>query len=125
MISTPPDESLPVPDPVDRDGARDDEREQRDALGAVAGRREVGRQGAGEHQPRAVGERGAAVARRIQPRLRRVTRARARELAAARIEALGRKIAELEEAREALRRLAGECGSGSPGPCPILTSFGV
>lgn len=52
-------------------------------------------------------------------------RARARELAAARIEALGRKIAELEEAREALRRLAGECGSGSPGPCPILTSFGV
>lgn len=52
-------------------------------------------------------------------------RSRARELAKARIEALSEKIAELEQAREALRRLARECGSGSPGPCPILTSFGV
>lgn len=52
-------------------------------------------------------------------------RPRARELAKARIEALSEKIAELEQAREALRRLARECGSGSPGPCPILTSFGV
>jgi len=52
-------------------------------------------------------------------------RARARELARARIEALSEKIAELEQAREALRRLAKECGSGRPGACPILTSFGV
>jgi len=52
-------------------------------------------------------------------------RARARELAKARIASLGEKIAELEQAREALRRLAQECGSGSPGPCPILSSFGV
>ena len=52
-------------------------------------------------------------------------RSRARELAKARIASLGEKIAELEQAREALRRLARECGSGGPGPCPILTSFGV
>ncbi|MGZ2412730.1 MerR family transcriptional regulator, mercuric resistance operon regulatory protein [Sphingomonas sp. F9_3S_D5_B_2] len=52
-------------------------------------------------------------------------RSRARELAQTRIEALGEKIAELERARDALRRLAGECASGSAGPCPILTSFGV
>src|SRR5690349_16256453 len=50
-------------------------------------------------------------------------RARARELAAARVKALDQKIAELERARNALRRLARECGSGSAGPCPILTSF--
>lgn len=52
-------------------------------------------------------------------------RARARELANSRIAALNEKIAELEEARDALRRLAHECGSDTPGPCPILTSFGV
>lgn len=52
-------------------------------------------------------------------------RARARELAKARIDVLGEKIAELEQARESLRRLARECSSGAPGPCPILTSFGV
>lgn len=52
-------------------------------------------------------------------------RSRARELARARITALGEKIAELEQARESLRRLERECGSGGPGPCPILTSFGV
>ena len=50
-------------------------------------------------------------------------RARARELARARVKALDEKIAELERARNALRRLARECGSGSAGPCPILTSF--
>jgi MerR family mercuric resistance operon transcriptional regulator len=50
-------------------------------------------------------------------------RPRARELAEARIEALGEKIAELKCARDALRRLARECGDGSSGPCPILTSF--
>lgn len=52
-------------------------------------------------------------------------RARARALAASRIEALDEKIAELENAREALRRLATECGRGKKGPCPILASFGV
>lgn len=52
-------------------------------------------------------------------------RPRARELAKARVKALDEKIAELEQARDALRRLARECGSGSGGPCPILASFEV
>jgi MerR family transcriptional regulator, mercuric resistance operon regulatory protein len=39
--------------------------------------------------------------------------------------ALDARIAELKQARDSLKRLAHECGSGSPGPCPILTSFGV
>lgn len=50
-------------------------------------------------------------------------RARARELAHARVEALDARIAELQRARDALRRLARECSSGSSGACPILTSF--
>ncbi|MFE1598914.1 MerR family transcriptional regulator [Methylobacterium sp. ID0610] len=50
-------------------------------------------------------------------------RARARELAMERIGALDAKIAELKAAREALSRLARECGSGSAGPCPIITAF--
>ncbi len=50
-------------------------------------------------------------------------RDRARELAHARVHALNRKIAELKQARDALHRLAKECGQGSSGPCPILTSF--
>jgi MerR family mercuric resistance operon transcriptional regulator len=52
-------------------------------------------------------------------------RGRARELANARVKALGERIAELQRARDALRRLSKECGSGSPGPCPILSSFDV
>ena len=52
-------------------------------------------------------------------------RARARELARARVQALDARIAELERARDALRRLARECGEGTKGPCPILTSFEV
>jgi len=52
-------------------------------------------------------------------------RPRARELAKARVKALDEKIAELEQARDALRRLARECGSGSGGPCPILAAFEV
>ncbi|KKC23854.1 MerR family transcriptional regulator [Sphingomonas sp. SRS2] len=52
-------------------------------------------------------------------------RSRARELARHRIEALNAKIAELERARDALQRLAEECGRGSEGPCPILTAFDV
>jgi len=52
-------------------------------------------------------------------------RSRARELARGRIEALNEKIAELRRARDALQRLARECGDGSSGPCPILTSFEI
>lgn len=50
-------------------------------------------------------------------------RARARALANDRVEALTAKIAELERARDGLRRLAAECGSGAKGPCPILAAF--
>jgi MerR family mercuric resistance operon transcriptional regulator len=50
-------------------------------------------------------------------------RARARELAAERIGALDAKIAEMQAARDALLRLARECGRGSAGPCPIITAF--
>ena len=50
-------------------------------------------------------------------------RDRARELANARVKALDARIVELQRGRDALRRLARECGSGSAGPCPILTSF--
>lgn len=50
-------------------------------------------------------------------------RSRARELAKARVKILDARIVELQRARDALRRLARECGSGSAGPCPILTSF--
>ncbi len=50
-------------------------------------------------------------------------RGRVRELARARIAALGGKIQELKQARDALQRLAQECAEGSAGPCPILSSF--
>ncbi|KHL25726.1 MerR family transcriptional regulator [Croceibacterium mercuriale] len=50
-------------------------------------------------------------------------RARVRELAHERIVALNAKIAELEEARASLLRLAGKCANGADGPCPILASF--
>jgi len=52
-------------------------------------------------------------------------RPRARELAQARIAELDVRLAELQHARDALERLARACGSGSKGPCPILTSFEV
>jgi MerR family mercuric resistance operon transcriptional regulator len=52
-------------------------------------------------------------------------RPRARALARSRIEALDARIAELQRARDSLRRLAGECAEGGKGPCPILASFGV
>lgn len=52
-------------------------------------------------------------------------RSRARELAKGRIGVLNAKIAELQQARDSLRRLATECAEGSTGPCPILASFGV
>ena len=50
-------------------------------------------------------------------------RSRARDLANARVKALNLRIAELKLARDALQRLARECGAGSAGPCPILASF--
>jgi MerR family mercuric resistance operon transcriptional regulator len=50
-------------------------------------------------------------------------RARARELANQRIAALDEKIAELTQARDALKRLARDCGAGSKGPCPIIVAF--
>lgn len=50
-------------------------------------------------------------------------RARARELATARIAALDTQIEELQRVRASLHRLATECGSGSHGPCPILVAF--
>jgi len=49
-------------------------------------------------------------------------RDRARALARERIAALDAKIAELEAARNALKRLAHDCAS-STGPCPIITAF--
>ena len=52
-------------------------------------------------------------------------RARARELANERVTALDARIAELQRARDALKRLARECGSVGSGPCPILKAFDV
>jgi MerR family mercuric resistance operon transcriptional regulator len=52
-------------------------------------------------------------------------RSRARELARRRIKVLDDKIAEMQRARDSLRRLASECAEGSAGPCPILASFDV
>ena len=50
-------------------------------------------------------------------------RARARELALARVSALDDKIAELREARAALMGLAADCAGTRKEPCPILTAF--
>jgi MerR family mercuric resistance operon transcriptional regulator len=50
-------------------------------------------------------------------------RARARELAQARVDAIDEKIAELREARDALSGLANDCASKKRGPCPILKAF--
>ena len=52
-------------------------------------------------------------------------RPRAAELARNRIEALNGKIKELRRARDMLHRLARECGEGTKGPCPILSSFEI
>ena len=52
-------------------------------------------------------------------------RARARDLAKARIVALDAKIEDLRAARDALSHLARECGREDAGPCPILTSFKI
>ncbi|MGN6057769.1 MAG: MerR family transcriptional regulator [Sphingomicrobium sp.] len=50
-------------------------------------------------------------------------RARARELAQARVAALDDKIEELRRAREALAGLATACARKRGGPCPILSAF--
>ena len=50
-------------------------------------------------------------------------RARARELAQARVAALDAKIEELRQARDALAGLATACASKRGGACPILTAF--
>ena len=50
-------------------------------------------------------------------------RARARELALARVASLDERIAELVAAREALAGLASACASRRKGPCPILSAF--
>ena len=50
-------------------------------------------------------------------------RPRVRVMAAERLEALEAKIAELEEARAALTRLATACGGSDKGPCPIIEAF--
>lgn len=50
-------------------------------------------------------------------------RARAQALAEARLGELDGRIAELESARAALRRLAEACAGGGKGPCPILEAF--
>ena len=50
-------------------------------------------------------------------------RKRARELAEARVAAIDEKIAELQEARDALAGLADACASKRGGPCPILRAF--
>lgn len=50
-------------------------------------------------------------------------RARAREMATDRVAALDAKIDEMKQARDALKRLARQCGAGGSGPCPILASF--
>ncbi|AXB76757.1 MerR family transcriptional regulator [Novosphingobium sp. P6W] len=50
-------------------------------------------------------------------------RARAREMAEARLAHLDSEIAALERARQSLRRLAGECAGSKAGPCPIIEAF--
>jgi len=50
-------------------------------------------------------------------------RGRALALAQGRLKELDARIAELEAARAALRRLAGACAGGGKGPCPILEAF--
>jgi MerR family mercuric resistance operon transcriptional regulator len=49
--------------------------------------------------------------------------ARARRLAQARVAKLDERIAELQEARDALQRLAKQCSTARAKPCPILGAF--
>ncbi|MGE5142193.1 MAG: MerR family transcriptional regulator [Acidobacteriota bacterium] len=50
-------------------------------------------------------------------------RARAHELAQARVAAIDAKIEELRGARDALAGLATACANKRGGPCPIITAF--
>lgn len=50
-------------------------------------------------------------------------RARAREMARERLAALDAQIAQLQDARASLARLANACAKGEAGPCPILAAF--
>jgi MerR family mercuric resistance operon transcriptional regulator len=50
-------------------------------------------------------------------------RARARDLARRRIAELDAQIERMQAARQALAKLADQCGAGSDGPCPIITAF--
>jgi MerR family transcriptional regulator, mercuric resistance operon regulatory protein len=50
-------------------------------------------------------------------------RSRAWDLATQQIAVLDSKISELQHARRKLRQLAGVCGSGGRGPCPIIMTF--
>nr|WP_314465170.1 MerR family transcriptional regulator [uncultured Novosphingobium sp.] len=50
-------------------------------------------------------------------------RPRARKMAEMRLAELDREIAQLEAARQSLRRLARECAGSDDGPCPILEAF--
>lgn len=50
---------------------------------------------------------------------------RAREMAQQRMAKLDEQIAELQQARQSLQRLASECASGKSDVCPILAAFEV
>lgn len=50
-------------------------------------------------------------------------RARARSMARERLAALETQIAQLQEARASLAKLANACAKGGAGPCPILAAF--
>ena len=50
-------------------------------------------------------------------------RPRARDLAQRRIAELDLQIEKMQAARQALARLADQCGAACDGPCPILTAF--
>ena len=50
-------------------------------------------------------------------------RAEARALADKRVKALNQQIVRLVEARDMLRRLAHDCGTGTAGACPIIATL--
>ena len=50
-------------------------------------------------------------------------RPRARAMARERLAALDAQIAQLDQARASLAKLASACAKGGAGPCPILASF--
>jgi len=50
-------------------------------------------------------------------------RARIRDLAGARLEALAQQAKELDDSRRSLQRLLGACQGSNRGPCPIIEAF--